>query len=925
MLKTSLPRGLFAATISVLTLLTFNAQGIDLHIAPNGDDSWSGQRARPNTARTDGPLATLTGARNRIRQLKTQGTINEPVRVLVADGLYTVTSALELEPIDSGTVRAPVSYEAARGANPVFSGGRKISGWQRDNDGLWKTQLPEVAAGRWYFEQLWVNGRRAQRARSPNKFWFYLQDVREEKLPGNGGRPAKEARQTIRLRGDDFKSIADLRTNELKDVNLIVYHNWDATRRFVDHTDAANESVATSGEGMKPWNPWKRDDSRCIFENAKRFLDTRGEWFLDRDGTLFYLPLEDEDMAKADFVAPVTEKFIVIKGNPAANQFVEHIRFKGLTFQHSQWIMPSTGFEPAQAASSIDAVIQADGARNLTLENCDIGHIGTYAMWFRQGCRDITVRGCYLHDLGAGGVRIGEMSPPSSLPLATSDITVDNNIIRHGGYIFPSAVGVWIGFSPDNRVTHNEIADLFYTGISVGWRWGYGESNCKRNDIAFNHVHHLGWGLLSDMGGIYTLGPSEGTTIRNNSFHDIYAYSYGGWGLYTDEGSTGIVLENNLVYNTKTGSFHQHYGRENILRNNILVDSREHQLQVTRVEDHLSFTFENNIVYWTNHSPALAGPWEKNRQLTRSNLYWNFGNRQVRFTDKSLSEWQRTTVPPPATNNSNTLPAWANQKREQGSIVADPLFVNAAKGDFRIKRESPALRLGFKPFDYTQAGVYGSRAWIAKAKQATYAPLEIAPPPPPSSIRRNFESDAVGQPPHGPELYVDNKGDSILVTDDTAATGKRSLKFTDAPGLSELWKPHLAERVRFTQGTVQNHFSLRLEPGDDITFEWRDWSAAKYEIGPQLFIRDGKLHVGGSTVLDLPTAQWIRFEIAATLGQSGPQRWSLKVTVAGPSPREFKDLPFHSQKFTALTWLGFTSNANSPTVFYLDDFEVATK
>jgi len=913
------------ASVSVgLLLVTDLTAAIELRVAPDGDDTWSGQSPRPNAKRTDGPLATLTGARNRIRQLKARGTMSEPVRVLVADGFYTITSTLELTPEDSGTLQSPISYEAARAANPIFSGGRKISGWQRGVDGIWQARLPEVAAGRWYFEQLWINGRRAQRARSPNKFWLYLRDVREEKLADTGGHRAKEARQTIRLQSDAFQSIANLTTSELKDVNLVVYHNWDVTRRFIDSVDQANESLVTSGEGMKPWNPWKRDDSRCIFENSKRFLDEPGEWFLDRDGTLFYQPLPGEDLTKVEVIAPVLEKFVILKGNLAENQLVEHISFKGLTFQHSQWLTPPAGFEPSQAAATIDAVVLADGARNITFENCEIGHIGTYAVWFRKGCRNNALRRCHLHDFGAGGVRIGETEPPANPSAETSHLTVDNCIIRHGGYIFPCAVGVWIGFSPDNQITHNEIVDLFYTGISVGWRWGYGESNCKRNEIAFNHVHHLGWGVLSDMGGIYTLGPSEGTTIRNNIFHDIYAYSYGGWGLYTDEGSTGILVENNLVYGTKTGSFHQHYGRENVLRNNILVNSREHQLQVTRVEDHLSFTFENNIVYWTNHSPALAGPWEQNRQLTRSNLYWNVGNTQVLFTDKSLSAWQNTTVPAPATNNSNTLPAWANQKREQDSSVADPLFVNVAKRDFRLKQTSPALKLGFKPIDYAKAGVYGDRVWIAKANQATYRQLEIAPPPPPSSIRRNFESDTAGQPPDGPELYVDNQGDSILVTDETAASGKHSVRFTDAPGLSEIWKPHLAERARFTQGQVQNHFSLRLEPGDDLTFEWRDWSMAKYETGPQLFIRDGKLHVGSRALLDLPTAQWIRFEITAALDQASTQKWLLKVTLSGQPPREFKDLAFTSLKFKTLTWLGFTSNANSQTVFYLDDFEVFT-
>ncbi len=745
-----------AVIFSLVLTAVPGIEALELHVSPDGNDTWSGRVSHPTSARKDGPLATLTGARDAIRKLKQTGPLTEPVTVVVAEGRYQFSAPLELDPEDGGTAQAPISYEAAAGAHPVFSGGRVIHGWQLGTNGLWQTQVPEVAAGQWYFEQLWVNGRRATRARTPNKFWFYVLDVRQEPLGAGSG---KESQQIVGLRPDNFKTVSGLTTAELKDVNLVVYQNWDVTRRFMDRIDDPEQSIITSGEAMKPWNPWVKN-SRFIIENALRFLDAPGEWFLSRDGTLYYQPLPGEKISTTEVIAPLAEKFIVIKGDPAAGKFVEHVTFKGLTFQHAQWRMPPGGFEPAQAASSIDAVVMADGARKVVFENCEISHIGTYGVWFRRGCRDDVIRHCQIEDCGAGGVRIGEMQMPSYASADTSHVVVDNNIIRHGGTIFPCAVGVWIGFSPDNQVTHNEIADLFYTGISAGWRWGYGASNCKRNDISFNHVHHLGWGLLSDMGGIYTLGPSEGTVVRGNVFHDIYAYSYGGWGLYTDEGSTGILFESNLVYSTKSGSFHQHYGRENILRNNILADSLEQQLQVTRVEDHLSFTFENNIIFWTNNSPALAGPWIENRQLTRSNCYWNPSGHPITFAGKSFAEWQHTPVNPPAgTNAAPVKPPWAVDGREQGSLIADPLFVNAAKHDYRLKPNSPALHLGIKPFDYSQAGVYGDVAWRARAERAVYPALEVSAAAPCAPIHANFEREPAGKPPKDFEIHVDGRGE----------------------------------------------------------------------------------------------------------------------------------------------------------------------
>ena len=892
-------------------LSRLGALALDLHVSPQGDDAWTGRPAVPNAARTDGPLASLDGARRAVRQLARP--LAEPVRVIFAAGVYRIEQAAAFDARDSGESGRVISYEAAPGAEVIISGGKALPPFTASETGRWELQLPAGVAN---FEQLWVGDRRAVRARAVSQGYPFMRSLEEEKrVPAEMGTEVYE--QTLRVSPTDLQAFVGASAAETKDAVINFYHKWDNTRRRVESVDPVNGTVVIRGGPVKPHNTLDHNTG-FIIENLPSLLDLPGEWFLSREGGLAYLPRPGEKVGQVSATYPHAEKLLTLAGD--AKRPVGFIRFQGLKFRHAKGVASVTAFEPNQAAvRSVDGVITLAHARQVVFAGCELAHFGSYGFSLQQGCREVSVEQCLITDMGAGGIKIGTLNDEPKPENHTSHNRVHNNIIRDGGLLFPCAVGVWIGSSSDNEVTHNEISDLYYSAISVGWRWGYAPSNAKRNRIERNHLHHLGKGLLSDMGGVYTLGPSEGTSVSHNLIHDVTCFSYGGWGLYTDEGSTGITMEGNVVYNTTDGGFHQHYGRDNIVRNNIFAFASEVQVKRSRAEEHRSFTFENNLVVY-ERGDLLGGNWNGTTAnfLLKGNLYWNYAGRPVTFTNKTLAlaDWQKTG-------------------QDAGSVVADPLFENPAARDFRLKANSPALVLGFKPIDVSTMGVVGDPAWRALAAvfvREAEAPRPTKPMPPALNIRQNFEGRIVNPKhpfPHATGAMSERKtgqpslGDSLNLTGAKKSEGKQSLLFLDAPGLPATYYPMLTFLPNHHTGTSTVSFDLYLEPKAIFSHEWRN-KASPYQSGPTLQIKDGKLSGVKGLTGTIPLQQWVHFELVAELGEASSGRWTLRVTPAGGVTQEFKDLPFRSTGMKTLDWVGFISAANERTEFYLDNLAITT-
>jgi parallel beta-helix repeat protein len=556
----------------------------------------------------------------------------------------------------------------------VISGGMPVTGWTLVKENTYSAAAPSSA----FINQLFVNNQRIVRTRVPMNHSEYLQyaaTLKDSTLARYGFQyvPGQF----------DYKSLTD--------AMVIVYHSWTESHHYINKLITTNNTILFSNPSNVPFGYFGNlEQRRFHIENLCEALVPNSFCFVNETKTIYLMTDGSYDPNKSEIITSVNETIVSIASNDMNNP-VQDIIIDNVAIQHGAWNIDRTEQADASSAAFLTSVaLFIANATSIIVSNVEISHTGSYGIRIKEGTSQINVINSLITDMGAGGVWIGDRT--SDMSISPTSTKIISSEIGYGGNVFPCGVGILIHRATFIALVHNTIHHLRYNGISVGQN-GYVEST-NNVIIQGNYVYNTGQHILCDQGGIYTLGVQPGTIITGNVVKNVYSYAGLMWGIYLDDGSSNIVVSNNVVYGTGWAALFHHYGANNTIINNVFARASllppphsgdplpDGNLHIQEAENHTSWTYTRNIVYdtfqGTNHSAFTSSP---NVIASFSeNIYFNpygtpllFGSQQLSFAD-----WQKTG-------------------QDNGSVMADPLFA----GDinqcdfFTVQANSPAAKLGF--------------------------------------------------------------------------------------------------------------------------------------------------------------------------------------------------------------------------------------
>lgn len=646
------------------------------------------------------PLKTISAVMKSAMLLGETAPCN--ITVFLSGGEYILSEPIRLnDELFSGTPGS-ISFKA-NGGIPVISAALPVDGFKetlyngvsaltaplpvmKDENGNDKVIYPHQA--------FTSSGERLERPRLPAEGFYYVADVPGYTEPFN-----TEYRVAMTEMNFNKGEISDI--SNLSDVQIRMFHYWDDERieiSEIDYERSYIKFVNASSFALKQESSTTRG-APYYLDNVPEAFDSPGEFYADRvTGMLYYIPREGEFIDDTVIYVSSLTEMMTIDGMVGSENH-SSVEFHGITFSGSDWFV--TARRPSQAASDITAAITINNSNYITFTGCGFTHMGTTAVKIAEGVHNFTFSHCDFNDLGGGGIHIAGTNDVPATEKTLHDINITDCRIVGYGRIYANAVGILLRYAYDCDLSHNEISDGFYTGISVGWVWGYGAQVTDHIKVEYNHIFNIGQRLLSDMGGIYTLGKQPNTVLRNNLIHDIQMACYGGWGIYPDEGSSGILIENNICYNMSAQPFHQHYGAGNIVRNNIFAFGDGGQFIITRKEEHNSLILERNILLSDGTAIYAKHPDDMN-MTDLGNLIWDYSGEA--FSGYMDYDVTRRLYSFPLQNklNFNDMQKYGLYKE---SVIADPLFADPKNGDFTAAEDSPIFDIGFKPIDMSTTGV----------------------------------------------------------------------------------------------------------------------------------------------------------------------------------------------------------------------------
>ena len=559
----------------------------EIWISPKGSDFNDGTRQSPK--------ATLTSALRQAREWRRteDNRIQGGITIYMEGGTYAFHEPVFIRPEDSGTKESPTIIRSVGDEKVILSGGISIKGWKKQGK-VWVADVPAFNGRPLDFRQLWVNGKKAVRARDVEDF---------EKM--NRICSVDEKNEILYVPAVSIRRLIDNKGNlKAKYAEMVLHQMWCVANLRIRSVEVQGDSAAIRFHQPEsriqfehPWpHPMVTTDghnSAFYLTNARELQDVPGEWYHDIDARkVYYYPREGEKMQEAEVIVPAVETLVRVEGT--LDRPVCHIRFEKITFSYTTWMRPSEkGHVPLQAGMYLTdgyriepkmqrdylnhpldnqgwlgrpaAAVRVVAARQIDFERCRFEHLGSTGLDYEEAVQGGVVRGCLFLDIAGNGLLVGSFSPAAHethLPYDPADRRevctqqqINNCYFTEIGNEDWGCLAIAAGYVGDVNIEHNEISEVPYSGISLGWGWTQ-TVNCMRNNrVHANLIHHYAKHMY-DVAGIYTLGSQPKSYVTENCVHSIYKPGYvhdpNHWFyLYTDEGSSFITVRDNWTEGEK--------------------------------------------------------------------------------------------------------------------------------------------------------------------------------------------------------------------------------------------------------------------------------------------------------------------------------------------------------------------------------------